>query len=152
MTSLDGINGRSIQTLLRGENDSKQSDEFQATFYPDSYIFMSFEITQVYLRSAASRVCKGHLQNEWVVKPFRKNPKSSKFVCIKSSLQLACEQALLFGRASRERASEGPKKGELATISHKFHFHPGNPGTLQSVKTVTANVPQIRKVKTACQI
>ena len=25
MTSLDGINGRSIQTLLRGENDSKQS-------------------------------------------------------------------------------------------------------------------------------
>ena len=24
------INGRSIQTLLRGENDSKQSDEFQA--------------------------------------------------------------------------------------------------------------------------
>ena len=31
MTSLDGINGRSIQTLLTGENDSKQSDEFQAT-------------------------------------------------------------------------------------------------------------------------
>ena len=31
MTSLDGINGPSIQTLLRGENDSKQSDEFQAT-------------------------------------------------------------------------------------------------------------------------
>ena len=28
--SLDSINGRSIQTLLRGENDSKQSDEFQA--------------------------------------------------------------------------------------------------------------------------
>ena len=27
--SQDGINGRSIQTL-RGENDSKQSDEFQA--------------------------------------------------------------------------------------------------------------------------
>ena len=31
--SLDGINGRSIQTLLRGENDSKQSDEFQATSF-----------------------------------------------------------------------------------------------------------------------
>ena len=31
MTSLDGINGQSIRTLLRGENDSKQSDEFQAT-------------------------------------------------------------------------------------------------------------------------
>ena len=32
MTSLDGINGRSIQTLLRGENDSKQSDEIQASY------------------------------------------------------------------------------------------------------------------------
>ena len=31
VTSLDGINGRSIQTLLRGENDSKQSDKIQAT-------------------------------------------------------------------------------------------------------------------------
>ena len=30
MTSLDGINGQSIQTLLRGENDSKQSDQIQA--------------------------------------------------------------------------------------------------------------------------
>jgi len=30
VTSLDGINGWSIQTLLRGENDSKQSDEIQA--------------------------------------------------------------------------------------------------------------------------
>ena len=68
---------------------------------------------------------------------------------------LACEQALLFGqakRASRERASEGPRKGELATISHKFSFPPRNPGTPQSVKTVTANVPQIRKVTTACQV
>ena len=27
------INGRSIQTLLRGENDSKQSDEFQVTSF-----------------------------------------------------------------------------------------------------------------------
>ena len=35
MTSLDGINGRSIQTLLRGENDSKQSDEFQARLQYD---------------------------------------------------------------------------------------------------------------------
>ena len=50
------------------------------------------------------------------------------------SVPLACEQALLFGRAkrvSRERASgrrsrQGQKKGELATISHKFSFvlHP----------------------------
>ena len=43
---------------------------------------------------------------------------------------LACEQALLFGRVkrvSRERASEwrsceGPAKGELATIPYKFSF------------------------------
>ena len=33
-----------------------------------------------------------------------------------------------------------------------FHFHPGNPGTPQSVKIVTANVPQIRKVTTACSL
>ena len=32
MTSLDSINGQSIQMLLRGENDSKQSDEFQTKF------------------------------------------------------------------------------------------------------------------------
>ena len=31
VTSLDGINGRLIQTLLRRENDSKQWDEIQAT-------------------------------------------------------------------------------------------------------------------------
>ena len=45
-------------------------------------------------------------------------------------LRVACEQALLFGRAkrvSRERASErrsreGQRKGELATISHKISF------------------------------
>ena len=34
MTSLDSINGLTIQTLLRGENDPKQSDEFQAMFSP----------------------------------------------------------------------------------------------------------------------
>ena len=33
-----------------------------------------------------------------------------------------------------------------------FHVHPGNPGTPQSVKIVTANVRQIRKVTTACQL
>ena len=59
---------------------------FSIAFYPDSYVFMCFEIAQVYLPSAASRVYGGHLQNEWVIKPFRKHPKSSKFVCIKSSL------------------------------------------------------------------
>ena len=36
--SLDSINGRSIQTLLRGENKSKQSDEFQATVVVDQLV------------------------------------------------------------------------------------------------------------------
>ena len=40
------------------------------------------------LRSADCRVYKGHLQNEWVIKTFRKYPKRAKLVCIKSSLQL----------------------------------------------------------------
>ena len=35
VTSLDGINGWSIQTLLRGENDSKLSDEIQAKITQD---------------------------------------------------------------------------------------------------------------------
>ena len=30
MKSMDGINGWSIETLLRGENDSEKSDEIQA--------------------------------------------------------------------------------------------------------------------------
>ena len=66
----------------------------------------------------------------------------------KSNLSLACEQSLLFGRAkqaSRERASEGTRKGELATISHKFSFPPRKPRD-------SANVPPIRKVTTACRV
>lgn len=35
MTSLNGINGRSIQKSLRGENDSNQSDEIQANSESD---------------------------------------------------------------------------------------------------------------------
>ena len=41
------------------------------------------------------------------------------YTACKVGLHLACEQALLFGqakRASRERASEGPKKGELTSF------------------------------------
>ena len=37
MTSLGGINGWSIQMLLREENDLKQSDEIQVKFYHGSY-------------------------------------------------------------------------------------------------------------------
>ena len=47
---------------------------------------------------------------------------------------VACEQALLFRRAKRalrERASDGPRKGELATISHKFSFPPWKPPGLR---------------------
>ena len=36
-------------------------------------------------------------------------------------------------------------------ITDKFHVNLRNPGKLQSVKTVTANVPEIRKVTTAFQ-
>ena len=39
------------------------------------------------MRLADCRVYKGHLRNEWAITPFRKHPKSSKFVCINSSLQ-----------------------------------------------------------------
>ena len=45
-------------------------------------------------------------------------------------VNIAREQALLFGQAkwaSREHASEGPRKGELATISHKFSLPPQKP-------------------------
>ena len=44
------------------------------------------EIAQVYLRLVVCRMHKGHVQNEWVIKTFRKHPKGSKFVCTKSSL------------------------------------------------------------------
>ena len=54
--SLDGINGRSIQTLLRGENDSKQSDEFQAMFKDLRYKFF---------RNPIRRPCKSHKCNNW---------------------------------------------------------------------------------------
>ena len=39
-----------------------------------------FEIEDVYLRSAGCRVYKGHLQNEWVKKAFRKHSKSSRSI------------------------------------------------------------------------
>ena len=44
------------------------------------------EIAQVYLRLVGCSMHKGHVQNEWVIKTFRKHPKGSKFVCTKSSL------------------------------------------------------------------
>ena len=44
----------------------KLQKDLSIAFYPESYtgVFMCFEIAQVYLGSAASRVYKGHLQSE----------------------------------------------------------------------------------------
>ena len=53
----------------------------------------------------------------------------------------------------RENArARGRGKESLQRSLINFHFYPGNPRTPQSVKTVTANVPQIKKVTTACQV
>ena len=38
------------------------------------------------LERTSQRVYKGDLQNEWAMKPLWKHPKTSKFVCVKSSL------------------------------------------------------------------
>ena len=56
MTSLDSINGWSNQTLLRGENDSKQSDEFQAI--SSTHVFFCI-IILVYLFSLLNVLCNG---------------------------------------------------------------------------------------------
>ena len=68
------------------------------------------------------------------IRLYRSSTKEKEFVVLCSVLlktwKLACERALLFGRAkraARERASErrsreGPAKGELATIPYKFSF------------------------------
>ena len=71
---------------------------------------------------------------------------------LRASSPIWASEVSLARRASRERANEGPRKGELATISRKSSFPPRNPGTPQRVKIVTANVRQIRKVTTACQV
>ena len=63
-------------------------------------------------------------------------------------LCVACDQALLFGqakRASRERASKGPRKGELATISHKFSFPPRKPRD-------SAKRENCHRKRAACQV
>ena len=46
-----------------------------------------FRITQVYLRSAGCKVYKGQFVKLMSDKNVRKHPKSSRFVCIKSSFQ-----------------------------------------------------------------
>ena len=61
--------------------------ELSIAFYPDLHVFVIFEIAEVYSRLAGWREYEGHLQNERVIKTFQKHAKSSKFVCIDSSLQ-----------------------------------------------------------------
>ena len=58
---------------------------------------------------------------------------------------------LMYERHARGDAKAGgeERKGSSLRIIINFHFNLANPGTLQSVKTVTANAPQIRKVTTA---
>ena len=52
-----------------------------------THVFMFFEIVQVYMCLAGWRVYEGLLQNELVIKTFQKHLKTSRFVCLKSSLQ-----------------------------------------------------------------
>ena len=59
------------------------------------------------------------------------------------------------GKRSEPRENgraRGRGKESLQRSLIHFHFRPGNPATPQSVKTVTANVPLIRKVTTACHV
>ena len=72
------------------------------------------------------------------------------FIKVSSSISdIACEQALHLGdivksrraRSTREemlKPEAGERKESVQRSLINFHFHPGNPGTLQSVKTVTA--------------
>ena len=48
VTSLDGINRRSFQTSLRGENDSKQSNEIQAIFSQAESLQLILKISATY--------------------------------------------------------------------------------------------------------
>ena len=68
-----------------------------------------------------------------------------------STISLRASSPIL-GEPRENLRARGRGKESLQWSLINFHFHPGNPGTLQSVKTVTANVPQIRKVTTACQV
>ena len=61
--------------------------ELSIAFYPDLRVFVFCEIAEVCSGLAGCRVYEGHLQNERVIKTFQKHAKSSKFVCIDSSLQ-----------------------------------------------------------------
>ena len=82
-------------------------------------------------------------------------PEDISFLSILVVRGVACEQALLFGqakRASRERAREGPKKGELATIPYKFSFPPRKPRDSAKRENCHRKRAADYKVTTACQV
>ena len=68
----------------RSYGNRNYKKEFSIAFYWFTCFHVFFEIAQVYLRSARCRVYRCLLQNEWLIKTFRKHPKCIKFVCIKS--------------------------------------------------------------------
>ena len=74
-------------------------------------------------------------------------------VAVEPTFVVACEQALLFGRASKPRENaraRGRGKESLQRSFLNFHFHPGK-GTPQKRES-GHHVPQIRKVTTTCQV
>lgn len=76
-----------FESLFCESSLTEHKKELNIVFYPDSYIFVFSKIAQVYLLPALWRMHKGHFLNEWVFKTFWKLPRSSKLVCLKSSLQ-----------------------------------------------------------------
>ena len=54
-------------------------------------------------------------------------------------------------RGKTRQRGAGERKESLQRSLINFHFYPGNPETLQSVKTATTSAPQISKVTIAVQ-
>ena len=76
----------------------------------------------------------------------------SQKLSIKFSLRASSPVWASEARPRENARARGRGKESLQRSLLNFHFHPGNPGTPQSVKTVTANVPQIKKVTSLAQI
>ena len=63
MTSLDGINGWSIQTWLRGENDWKQSDEILPPPPPPPASFLLFALVLTFSTNSRGEACYAGYKN-----------------------------------------------------------------------------------------
>ena len=107
----------------------------------NSYFFTRFcELKKLVTRFCALVV--------WLLESLARFEGLLSLVRVLAPIMVACEQALLFGqvkRASRERTSEGPRKGELATISHKFSFPPRKPRD-------SAKRENCHRKRAACQV